>query len=112
MRGLGTEFESLREYAEGDDFRKMDWKASARRGKLIVRQYEQERNQCVIICLDVGRAEPSEVNGVSKLDHALDACLMLMHAAAASGDFVGLLMDADHVKRYIPPRKGRNQVGM
>lgn len=112
MRGLGTEFESLRDYAEGDDFRKIDWKATARRDKLIVRQFEQERNQSVIIVIDVGRGMLSEVNGVRKLDHALDSCLMLTHAAAMAGDFVGLLVYSDVVKRYIPPRKGRNQIGI
>ncbi len=112
QRGLGTEFESLRDYAEGDDFRKIDWKATARRDKLIVRQFEQERNQAVIIVIDVGRGMLAEVEGVRKLDHALDSCLMLTHAAAMAGDFVGLLVYSDVVKRYIPPRKGRNQIGI
>ena len=111
-RGLGTDFESLREYAEGDDYRKIDWKASARRGKLVVRQFEQERNQCVVLCIDIGRHMLAEVNGVRKLDHVLDALLMLTNAAALAGDFVGLLVYADAVRRYIPPRKGRGQVGI
>lgn len=111
IRGLGTDFESLREYAEGDDFRKMDWKASARRGKLVVRQFEQERNQAVILCIDIGRKMLSEVGGVSKLDHTLDSCLLLAHSAAAAGDAVGLLVWADTVRRYIPPGRGRAQVG-
>lgn len=111
MRGLGTEFESLRDYADGDDFRKLDWKASARRGKLTIRQYEQERNQPVILCIDIGRRMLSEVNGISKLDHALDSLLMLCHAASMAGDHVGLLVYSDRVQRYIPPRKGRNQIG-
>ncbi|MCC7434274.1 MAG: DUF58 domain-containing protein [Methanoregulaceae archaeon] len=111
MRGLGSEFESLREYALGDDIRKVDWKATARRGKLIVRQYEQERNQPVLIAIDIGRRMLSEVNGVTKLDHVLDALLMLTHAASAAGDLVGLLVYSDRVHRYIPPRKGRNQMG-
>ena len=112
MRGLGTEFESLREYSEGDDYRKIDWKASARNNKLVVRQFEQERNQAVVIVIDIGRHMLAEVNGVRKLDHALDACLMLTNAAAAAGDFVGLLVFSDVVRRYIPPKKGRNQIGM
>lgn len=111
-RGLGTEFESLREYSEGDDYRKIDWKASARRGKMVVRQFEQERNQSIVICIDIGRHMLAEVHGVRKLDHVLDALLMLTNAAAMAGDFVGLLVYADTVRRYIPPRKGRNQVGM
>jgi uncharacterized protein (DUF58 family) len=112
MRGLGTEFESLREYSEGDDYRKIDWKASARHAKLVVRQFEQERNQAVVIVIDIGRHMLAEVNGVRKLDHALDSCLMLTNAAAAAGDFVGLLVYSDVVRRYIPPKKGRNQIGM
>lgn len=112
QRGLGTEFESLREYTDGDDFRKVDWKASARKGKLVVRQYEQDRNQCVLICIDVGRHMLAEVDGVRKLDRALDACLMLTHAAVTAGDLVGLLVYSDIVMRYIPPHKGRNQMGV
>lgn len=111
MRGLGSEFESLREYVLGDDFRKVDWKATARRGKLIVRQYEQERNQPVIICIDVGRRMLSEVNGITKLDYVLDSLLMLAQAVYVANDYVGLLVYSDVVKRYIPPRKGRNQLG-
>ncbi len=111
IRGLGSDFESLRDYGEGDDYRKIDWKASARRDKLIVRQFEQERNQPVVLCIDVGRKMLSEVNGVTKLDLVLDSLLMLTHAASVAGDFVGLLVYSDRVKRYIPPRKGRNQVG-
>lgn len=110
-RGLGTEFESLREYTDGDDYRKIDWKASARSGKLVVRQFEQERNQAVMLCIDIGRHMLSEVNGVRKLDHVLDSILMLTNAAAVAGDFVGVLVYADTVRRYIPPRKGRAQVG-
>jgi uncharacterized protein (DUF58 family) len=112
LRGLGTEFESLREYTEGDDFRKIDWKASARRNKLVVRQYEQERNQVVMVVVDIGRHMLAEVNGVRKLDHVLDSLLMLVNAAAVAGDQIGLLVYAETVRRYIPPAKGRNQVGM
>lgn len=112
MRGLGTEFESLREYAEGDDYRKIDWKASARQNKLVVKQFEQERNQAVLIVVDIGRHMLATVDGVRKLDRALDACLMLTNAAATAGDLVGLLVYSDVVKRYIPPKKGRNQMGM
>ncbi len=111
-RGLGTEFESLREYTTGDDYRKIDWKASARRDKTIVRQYEQERNQSVLIVVDVGRHMLGEVQGVRKLDHVLDAILMLSQAASVAGDQVGLLVYSDTVRRFLPPRKGRSQLGM
>ncbi|MFZ4508911.1 MAG: DUF58 domain-containing protein [Fimbriimonas sp.] len=111
MRGLGTEFESLRDYAQGDDYRKIDWKASARRTKMVVRQFEQERNQSVILCIDIGRHMLAEVDGVRKLDHVLDAVFLLAHSAQRAGDCVGLLVYAENVRRYLPPRKGRDQVG-
>lgn len=111
-RGIGTEFESLRDYALGDDYRKIDWKATARRGKFIVRQFEQERSQSVIIVIDTGRLMLAEAEGTTKLDHTLDSLLMLAHAAAVAGDAVGLLAYSDTVHRYVPPRKGRVQLGI
>ncbi len=109
IKGLGTEFESLREYND-DDYRRIDWKSTARLGKLVVRDFEVERNQGVIVCLDVGRHMLSEVAGRRKLDYALDSALMLMHAAEKMGDQIGLLLFSDTVRRYIAPRKGRAQV--
>ncbi|MBX3113683.1 MAG: DUF58 domain-containing protein [Fimbriimonadaceae bacterium] len=109
MKGLGTEFESLREYNE-DDYRKIDWKASARRGKLVVKNFEQETNQGVMVCVDIGRHMLGEVDGVRKLDHCLDAALLFMHAAERAGDQVGLLMFNDVVHKYIQPRRGATQV--
>lgn len=111
-RGIGTEFESLRDYALGDDYRKIDWKATARRGKFIVRQFEQERSQSVIMVIDTGRLMLAEAEGTTKLDHTLDSLLMLAHAAAVAGDAVGLLAYSDTVQRYVPPRKGRGQLGI
>ena len=112
FRGLGSDFESLRQYTEGDDFRKIDWKATARKGDLVVRQFEQERNQVVIVCIDIGRLMLSEVNGVRKLDHILDSLLMLANAATLAGDLIGLLVFADNVRRFLPPRKGHSQLAL
>lgn len=112
MKGMGTEFESLREYGEGDDYRKVDWKATARRGKLIVREYEVERNQAVILCIDCGRHMMAEIGGVRKLDLVLDSVLMLIQSALAAGDNVGLLAYGADIIRYIPPKKGHRQMGI
>lgn len=112
MRGLGTEFESLREYADGDDYRKVDWSATARRGKLIVRQYEVERNQAVMICVDCGRHMLAEIGGIRKLDLVLDAILMLIQSAIAAGDNVGFLAYGADVITYVPPKKGQRQLGV
>ncbi len=111
VKGIGTEFESLREYND-DDYRTIDWKSTARLGKLVVRNYEVERNQGVIVCLDAGRHMLGQVAGRRKLDYALDAALMLLHTAERMGDQVGLLTFSDTVGRYIAPKKGRKQVTM
>lgn len=110
-RGQGTEFESLREYAD-DDYRRIDWKTSARRGKLVVRDYEVERNQAVFVAIDVGRHMLSEAAGRLKLDHVLDTALLMMHAADRAGDQVGLIVFAERVVKFVPPRRGRAHINM
>ena len=112
LRGMGTEFESLRDYSEGDDFRKVDWKATARRGKIIVREYEVERNQAVILCIDCGRHMMAEIGGIRKLDLVLDSILMVIQSALTAGDNVGLLAYGADIIRYIAPKKGHRQLGI
>lgn len=111
LKGTGSEFESLREYQVGDEIRRLDWKATARRGKPVVRQYQAERSQPVILALDLGRLMMAEVEGVSKYDHVIDAALMLAHAAVEAQDRVGLLLYHDRVVRFVAPQKGRTQIG-
>ncbi len=107
----GTEFESLREYVPGDDTRRIDWKATARRGKLIVRNYEEERSKDIVILLDCGRMMAPEAGGLSKLDHAINASLMLCSAGVSKGDRVGVVVFSDRVKAFLPPQRGKGQVG-
>lgn len=110
LRGAGREFESLRDYMPDDEPRRIDWKASARRGKLVARQYEVERSQNVILALDVGRTMLAEIDGIQKIDYAINAALLLAFVATLSDDKVGLIVFADTVQSYLPPRKGRAQV--
>ena len=110
VRAEGREFESLREYRPGDDRRSIDWKATARRGKPFVRQHQPERNQQVILLLDCGRHMAGEVDGRRKLDHAVDATLRLAKVALDQGDLVGVLAFGRDVKRWLPPRKGAEQL--
>jgi len=104
VRGGSTEFESLREYASGDDVRQLDWKATARRARLIVRNQEAERNQTVLLLLDCGRLMNATENGVAKLDHAVNAALLLAHVALARGDRVGLCTFSGKVHAWLAPR--------
>ncbi len=109
--GEGTEFESLREYVPDDDFSDIDWKATARRNKPITRQYEIERSQNLILMIDAGRMMCAELNGMSKLDYAINAALMLAYVAVQKDDAVGLVVFADEVQSFVLPRKGSAQVG-
>jgi uncharacterized protein (DUF58 family) len=129
-RGLGRDFESLREYLEGDDLRDVCWTATARRGQLVTRRYQTERSQAVWIVLDAGRllrgrilpprelesghaTEPAgergsniDRHGHSKLDYACSTAVALAQLALFSGDRVGLLVYGQHVQQRVLPGRG------
>lgn len=107
--GAGTVFERLREYVEGDDPRQISWTATARRGHPISVEYETERQQRVVILLDVGRMMASTIAGLTKLDHVVNTALMLAFVAITKGDEVGLLGYADSIVAYAPSRRGKGQ---
>lgn len=110
VRADGREFESLREYRAGDEPRAIDWKATARRGKPLVRRYQPEKNQQVLLLLDCGRHMTGEIAGRRKLDHAVDAALRLSKLALDQGDLVGVLAYAAEVQAFLPPRRGLSQL--
>jgi len=112
FRGHGREFESLREFVAGDEIRHIAWTATARRGKLVTRQYQVERNQNLMIMLDTGRMMKAQVDRLSKLDHAINAALSLAYVALTGGDNVGLLIFGRQVKRYVPPRHQPDQLNV
>jgi len=109
IRGRGTEFESLRDYVRDDEFRSVDWKASARRGKLVSRQYQEEKSQNVLILLDCGRIMGPVIEGLSRLDHAVNAAMMLAYATARKGDKAGLMAFGEEILTYSPPKGGKAQ---
>ncbi|MPZ71994.1 MAG: DUF58 domain-containing protein [Nitriliruptorales bacterium] len=123
-RGGGTEFDSLREYGIDDEFRRIDWAATARARKPIVRTYRAERNQTVLVLLDTGRtmagrvalsAEVSEAavgntDSIPRLDHAMDAVMMMTAVATRLGDRTGLVCFGDRVRAVVPPHTGRHQL--
>lgn len=124
--GASTEFERLRDYLPDDEFRLINWKATARRGRPIVNQFEAERSQNLVIMLDAGRLmaarlapsgeggltdeallEEEREPGLAKLDHALNTALLLAYVGSARGDRVALLAYDDAVRVFLPPRRGR-----
>ncbi len=109
-RGGGTEFDSLREYSVDDEFRRMDWAATARAGKAIVRTYRAERNQTVLLLLDAGRTMAGRVEEVPRLDHAMDAVMMLTAVATRLGDRAGLVAFDSEVRAAVNPGHTRDQL--
>jgi uncharacterized protein (DUF58 family) len=109
-RGGGTEFEALRDYVQGDEFRHLDWAASARVGHPVVRTYRAETDQTVLILLDTGRVVAGRVEGVPRLDHGMDAALALATVGTALGDRVGLLAYGGTVHRLLAPRREADQL--
>jgi uncharacterized protein (DUF58 family) len=109
-RGEGSEFESMREYTAGDDPRHVDWHASARRRRLIVRQYQTERRHTVILAIDTGRLMAARVDGSSKLDHALDCAVALARASNEFGDRVGLVAFDRELRLMVRPKAGRGAI--
>ena len=122
--GEGTEMERLREYSPDDDFRRIDWNASARQRKPIVREFETERSQDVVVMLDTGRLMASPIlletstlhatesptqKAMHKLDYAINTTLMTAYVSMLKGDKVGLIAFADTVHQYLAPKPGKKQ---
>ncbi|AHG89994.1 protein of unknown function DUF58 [Gemmatirosa kalamazoonensis] len=108
-RGEGTSFASLREYLPGDDPRHVDWKATARRGKPITREYAVEQRQTVIVAVDAGRLMTQLAAGdppQPRFEFALASATLLADVAVQSGDNVGLLLFDDEVRAWVPPASG------
>ena len=108
--GEGTEFERIREAVPDDPQRRINWKATARTGRLMATELIPERSQPVIVCLDHGRLMGVGAGALTKLDHAINAALLLIHVALATGDRVGLFAFADQVTVTLPARPGRLQM--
>lgn len=105
-RGEGREFESMRDYVRGDELRHISWTATARRSKLITRQYQIERDQTIVIAIDAGRLMTGRIEDETKFDKAIHASLALMSMAARGGDNAGIVVFGRKVKKFLPPKRG------
>ncbi len=109
--GTDNEFERLRDYADGDEPRHLDWKATARRRKLTVRTHQANQSQRIIFLIDCGRMMAGDGDdGLSPLDHAFNAMLLLAHVALIRGDQVGLLAYSDRIRAFVPPSGGPGRI--
>jgi len=108
--GASTAFAGLRDYVRGDDIRRVSWTATARRDHPVVVEVEAERGQQVMIAIDCGRLMTAPAGELDKLDHAINAALMLAWVAQAYGDRVGLMTFDDRVTSFIKPERGSAQL--
>ena len=106
QRGTGREFESLREYQPGDEFRDICWTATARRGKHVTKLHQVERSQAIWIVMDAGRLLRTRVGELSKLDLSVNAALSLAQIALYSGDRTGLLVYGRKVQQRVGLGRG------
>ena len=108
--GNGTEFAELREYRTGEDIRAIDWKATARRSRPVVRVLEPEQEQTLFILLDRGRLMTARVQGLKRFDWGLNATLSLALAGLNRGDKVGVAVFDRDITTWIPPERGNNHL--
>jgi uncharacterized protein (DUF58 family) len=111
FHGDGSEFESLREFEPGFDARTLDWKASARHLRLLSREFRAERNHQLVITLDCGQRMREPIDGVPRLDRAINAALMLAFVGLKHGDQVGLFAFDATPRLFEPPLAGLNTFG-
>lgn len=109
VQQAGGELRALRVFQPGDDPRHVDWKATARAGHPIVREWQPDRRRSVVLAIDAGRLMRAEFDGENKLDAALRALLRLALAAEARGDHVGVLVYTHETLRWVPPQTGAGQ---
>ncbi len=109
--GQDNEFERLRDYTRDDNYRHIDWRTTARRKKLTVKDFQTNQSQRIIFMMDCGRMMTNNAaNGLSLLDHSLNAMLMMSYVALQQGDSVGLICFSDGINRFVPARGSMNQM--
>jgi len=110
VKGQGSDFDSLREYHPDDEFRRINWKATARAGKPISNTFREERNQRVLILMDAGRTMATSIGGFTRFEYAIDTCVALAELAAGMGDQVGMIVFGKDTLSVVAPKGGKAQV--
>lgn len=110
FKGRGMEFSEVREYTYGDDIRQIDWNVTARTGDPFIKQFEEEREQTLMLCVDISPSGIFGSHGQSKMELSIEICAVLAFSAIKNGDKVGLILFTDEIEKVIPPKKGRLHV--
>jgi uncharacterized protein (DUF58 family) len=108
--GQGSEFESLRYYVRGDEITHIEWKVTAKRAKLVVKNFEPEKQQNILVALDVGRATAGQFGGLSRVDYLVNAVLMLAYVALRQKDWFSIVAFSDRIESYLPPINGLKNI--
>lgn len=104
--GKGRDFDRLRDYVRDDDYRDIAWRASARHGRLIVREFRTERSQDVLLCLDQGHRMAARVEQITRLDHAVNASVLISYLCNRMEDKIGILSFDTTVDKGLPTGRG------
>lgn len=110
FKGRGMEFSEVREYTYGDDIRQIDWNVTARTGDPFIKQFEEEREQTLMLCVDISQSGVFGSKNQSKMELSIEICAVLAFSAIKNGDKVGLVLFTDEIEKVIPPKKGRLHV--
>lgn len=103
--GVSSEFEHIRHYVQGDDPRKVNWQATARKGELMVNNYQDERSQQIYCLIDKGRVMKMPFDGMSMLDYAINGTLVLLNTSLIKGDKAGLITFSDQISNIVPAER-------
>lgn len=110
FKGRGMEFAEVREYIYGDDIRQIDWNVTARTGDPYIKKFEEEREQTLMLCVDISRSGLFGSANQSKSELSIEICAVLAFSAIKNGDKVGLVLFTNEIEKVIPPKKGRIHV--
>lgn len=110
FKGRGMEFSEVRAYTYGDDIRQIDWNVTARTGDPFIKIFEEEREQTLMLCIDISQSGTFGTLNQSKMDLAIEICAVLAFSAIKNSDKVGLVLFSDHIEKVVPPKKGRMHV--
>ena len=101
-------FSEVRSYSYGDDIRQIDWNVTARTGEPYIKIFEEEREQTLMLCVDISNSGSLGTKTYTKSELAIEICAVLAFSAIQNGDKVGLILFSDVVEKVVPPKKGKN----
>jgi uncharacterized protein (DUF58 family) len=110
FKGRGMEFSEVRAYNYGDDIRQIDWNVTARTGDPYIKIFEEEREQTLMLCVDISPSGTFGTLNQTKMDLAIEICAVLAFSAIKNSDKVGLVLFSDHIEKVVPPKKGKTHV--